>query len=67
MRQNVRIALDVMGGDHAPAMAIDGAALALERLPHTRFLLFGNQEQLEPLLQRHPKLDRKSTRLNSSH
>ncbi len=50
------IALDVMGGDHAPDMAIDGAALALPRLPHTRFLLFGDQARLEPLLKRHPKL-----------
>lgn len=50
------IALDVMGGDHAPAMAIDGAALALERLPHTRFLLFGDQARLDPLVARHPKL-----------
>ncbi len=45
-----------MGGDHAPDMAIDGAALALPRLPHTRFLLFGDQARLEPLLKRHPKL-----------
>ena len=50
------IALDAMGGDNAPAMVIEGAALALRRLPQLRFLLFGDQQRLATLLQRHPKL-----------
>ena len=61
------IALDVMGGDHAPAMAIDGAALALERLPHTRFLLFGDQARLDPLVAHHPKLRAHSEVRHAAH
>lgn len=50
------IALDAMGGDHAPGIVIDGAARALRDRPDLRFLLFGDREQLEPLLRRHPTL-----------
>lgn len=47
------IALDAMGGDHAPAALVDGAALALAGMPDLRFLFFGNREALTPLLARH--------------
>ena len=39
-----------MGGDHGPAVAIGGAARALERHPATCFLLHGDQALIEPLL-----------------
>jgi glycerol-3-phosphate acyltransferase PlsX len=45
-----------MGGDHGPSVVVPGAALALERHPGTRFLLFGDRAQIEPLLDRHPAL-----------
>jgi len=35
------IALDAMGGDHAPEMVVRGAHIALKRFPHVQFLLFG--------------------------
>ncbi|HKH96564.1 MAG TPA: phosphate acyltransferase, partial [Beijerinckiaceae bacterium] len=41
MPEPVRISLDAMGGDHGPSVVVPGAALALERHPGTRFLLFG--------------------------
>ncbi len=50
------IALDGMGGDAAPAMVVDGAARALGRDPDLRFLLFGDQTKLLPLLDRYPAL-----------
>lgn len=50
------IALDGMGGDHAPEIVVEGAALALNRHPHVRFLIFGDQVRLLPLIARHPKL-----------
>ena len=56
MPQPVRISLDVMGGDHGPSVVGPGAALALERHPGTRFLLFGDGAQIEPLLDKHPAL-----------
>jgi glycerol-3-phosphate acyltransferase PlsX len=56
MPQNVRIALDAMGGDHGPGVVIPGAEIALARHPDAEFLLFGDQAAIEPLLRQHPKL-----------
>lgn len=50
------IALDAMGGDHAPASVIRGAAQALVRHPGSKFLLFGNEIALEPYLNGQPAL-----------
>jgi glycerol-3-phosphate acyltransferase PlsX len=50
------IALDGMGGDHAPDIVVDGAAKALTRAPDLRFLLTGDSTRLEPLLARHKAL-----------
>ncbi len=56
MPEIVRIALDAMGGDNGPSVVIDGAAIARERRPQTRFIFFGDSAQIGPLLSRHPKL-----------
>ncbi|MBZ6075008.1 phosphate acyltransferase PlsX [Microvirga puerhi] len=56
MPQQVRISLDAMGGDHGPSVVIPGAALALERHPDIRFLMFGNEQVLTPILNGYPKL-----------
>jgi phosphate acyltransferase len=45
-----------MGGDHAPAMVIAGAASATQRYPHVRFRIYGDARQIEPLLAKHPRL-----------
>ncbi len=50
------IAVDAMGGEHAPAMVIRGVEIAHSRHPETKFLLFGDKGRIEPLLQRHKKL-----------
>lgn len=60
MSDKVRIALDVMGGDHGPSVVIPGAALSLERHPDMEFLLFGNEAEVAPLLDAQPKLKAKS-------
>ncbi|WP_075289197.1 phosphate acyltransferase PlsX [Pararhizobium arenae] len=52
----VRISLDVMGGDFGPQVVIPGAARALERHPDIRFVLFGDEAQCRPLLDKYPKL-----------
>jgi glycerol-3-phosphate acyltransferase PlsX len=56
MPKPVRISLDAMGGDQGPSVVIPGAALALERHPDLRFLMFGNESIVAPLLNAHPKL-----------
>jgi glycerol-3-phosphate acyltransferase PlsX len=60
MNQEIRIALDAMGGDHGPSVVLPAAAIALERRPDIKFLLFGRQDEIEPILQRHPKLAARS-------
>src|SRR5436189_4737858 len=56
MPQNVRIALDAMGGDHGAAVVVPGAELALRRHPDIEFLMFGDRAVVEPLLDGHPAL-----------
>jgi glycerol-3-phosphate acyltransferase PlsX len=50
------IALDAMGGDHAPQVVIAGADMARERFPELQFLLFGEGEALRALLAGRPEL-----------
>jgi len=46
------LAIDAMGGDHAPDVVVDGLAIAAERHPGARFLLVGDEARLAPLLAR---------------
>jgi len=52
----VTIALDAMGGDRAPGMVVSGADIALQRHPEIRFLLFGAEQEVTPLLAKIPRL-----------
>lgn len=54
------IALDAMGGDHAPDAVIKGAAALLPRFPQVKFILFGDAAQVEPLLRKYPTLHDRS-------
>ena len=56
MSKPLTIALDAMGGDLGPELVIPGADLAAERHPGIRFLLFGQQERIAPILAKHPRL-----------
>ncbi len=56
MSAPVTISIDAMGGDHAPEMVVEGVRLAHVRLPHVRYLLFGDEARVEPLLDRCPEL-----------
>jgi glycerol-3-phosphate acyltransferase PlsX len=46
----MQIALDAMGGDHAPGPIVAGALLAVAADPDLRVLLVGDRAQVEPLL-----------------
>ena len=46
-----RIAVDAMGGDHAPRAIVEGALLALERIPEVSVTLVGDRAALLPLLE----------------
>lgn len=55
----IRVALDAMGGDNAPAVEIDGVAQALAELPPTFLVqLVGKPEAIDAELRRYPDLDR---------
>ncbi len=56
MSDNVRIALDAMGGDHGPAVVVAGAELALARHPASAFLFFGDSSLIAPLIEARPAL-----------
>jgi glycerol-3-phosphate acyltransferase PlsX len=44
----VRIAVDALGGDHAPREIVAGTVSAADGLPHDQFVLVGKPEALEP-------------------
>lgn len=50
MSQSSKLAVDAMGGDHAPDVIIAGLNIAAERQPKTSFLIFGDEARLTPLL-----------------
>jgi glycerol-3-phosphate acyltransferase PlsX len=52
----ITIALDAMGGDRAPDIVLQGANLALDRHPDARFLVFGAEAQILPLLAQLPRV-----------
>jgi glycerol-3-phosphate acyltransferase PlsX len=58
MNARIRIALDAMGGDHGPSIAMPGAAISLVRHPDTEFLIFGDEKAIAPHLEAHPALAR---------
>jgi len=60
MPDKVRIAIDAMGGDHGASVLLPGAEISLIRHPDIEYLLFGNREVVEPLLDRLPRLKAKS-------
>jgi glycerol-3-phosphate acyltransferase PlsX len=60
MSQTITISLDAMGGDVGPPVVIGGAALALARRPDLRFVIFGEEKAVGPVLQAHTRLSDRS-------
>ncbi|ABC22466.1 phosphate acyltransferase PlsX [Rhodospirillum rubrum] len=50
MSNSLVISVDAMGGDDAPDMVVDGVKLARKRFPDVRFLLFGDEARIGPLV-----------------
>ncbi|WP_461213176.1 phosphate acyltransferase PlsX [Lacticaseibacillus sp. GG6-2] len=46
----MKIAVDAMGGDHAPQVVIEGVLRARDEYPDLEFTLFGDEAQLKPLI-----------------
>ena len=56
MPETITIALDAMGGDVGPQVVIGGAAIALDRRPDLRFLIYGEEDVARPVLDAHPRV-----------
>lgn len=54
MTGNLTLSIDAMGGDAAPAMVVEGVAMAAGQATGVRFLLFGDERQIQPLLEKYP-------------
>ncbi len=45
-----KIAVDAMGGDHAPKEQIQGVMMAIKNIPDIEIMLYGDEEIIKPLL-----------------
>lgn len=55
------IALDAMGGDHGPEVIIPGAAAALSKIEGTKFQFYGDENKINPVLNKYSALKAVST------
>ncbi len=53
---SIRIALDAMGGDDAPRIVVNGAAIAQVRYPQAEFIFVGDETKIQPLVDKHKSL-----------
>ncbi len=57
----ITISIDAMGGDHGPAVVLPGAEIAAQRHPDARFVLYGEEAAVLPVLDGLPRLKAVST------
>lgn len=55
------IALDAMGGDHAPEAVVHGAYLSMAKHSNVEFIFYGDEQLIEPLINRYCALKKVST------
>jgi glycerol-3-phosphate acyltransferase PlsX len=48
----MRIAVDAMGGDHAPTAIVEGAILAVQEYEDIEIVLVGRKEEIEPFIKK---------------
>ncbi len=61
MSGRLTIALDAMGGDHAPRMVLRGANIARKRFPDVEFVLYGREGEIAPMLNKMKRLKQVAT------
>jgi len=54
--KKIILAIDAMGGDKGPVMTVEGTAIAAERFPDVRFLMYGKNQVLKPLIAQYKSL-----------
>ena len=55
MPERLIVSIDAMGGDDAPEMVVEGIGIARRAHPEVSYLLFGDRNRLEPLLDQWPE------------
>ncbi|QHS22212.1 phosphate acyltransferase PlsX [Virgibacillus sp. MSP4-1] len=53
----MKLAIDAMGGDHAPEAIVKGACTAVQNIPDLSIVLVGDQEQIKPFLTQTERMD----------
>ena len=53
---NLVISVDAMGGDNSPHVVVEGIAIAHKSNPDIKFLLFGDEVQIEENIKKFPQL-----------
>lgn len=56
MNNNLVISIDAMGGDKSPRVVIEGLAIAAKKNHDIRFILFGDEAKVYPILNQYPDL-----------
>ncbi|MBO6815216.1 MAG: phosphate acyltransferase PlsX [Rhizobiaceae bacterium] len=56
MNHQLTISLDAMGGDHGPETVIGGANIVLDRKPDLKFVIYGEQAVVGPVLDAYPRV-----------
>jgi len=54
LSDRITVSIDGMGGDNAPSMIVSGIGIAAKSNPDVKFLLFGDERRILPLLERYP-------------
>ncbi|MCA8899798.1 MAG: phosphate acyltransferase, partial [Hyphomonas sp.] len=67
MTRETILSVDAMGGDHAPGVIVDGAALFVAQRPEAKILLFGDEPALAPLVAAHSQLAGRCTIEHCEH
>ena len=52
----MKIAVDAMGGDHAPQVIIEGIENARDQFNDLEFLLYGDERKVKPLIKNPERL-----------
>ncbi|MBL8530848.1 MAG: phosphate acyltransferase, partial [Hyphomonadaceae bacterium] len=61
MPEGLILSIDGMGGDHAPDIVVEGVDIAARRRADVRYLIHGDAERINALLQRFPRAAAVST------
>jgi phosphate acyltransferase len=65
--KQVKIGIDVMGGENAPNAILEGISKACEKDKQLFFLLFGNEKIVNPIFKNYPILETRCELIHTTH